>query len=47
MTSASRPPQKFRLTASNVAKYFAHKCDRYFRRNSVAGLKRGTVKRIS
>jgi hypothetical protein len=41
MTSASRPPQKFRLTASNVAKYFANRCDRYFRWNTVAGPLRG------
>lgn len=41
MTSASRPPQKFRLTASNVAKYFANRCDRFFRWNTVAGELRG------
>ena len=41
MTPASRPPQKFRLTASNVAKYFATRCDRYFRWNTVAGELRG------
>ncbi|MET0647290.1 MAG: AAA domain-containing protein [Pyrinomonadaceae bacterium] len=41
MTSASRPPQKFRLTASNVAKYFGNRCDRYFRWSTVAGPLRG------
>ncbi|HEV2800685.1 MAG TPA: AAA domain-containing protein [Pyrinomonadaceae bacterium] len=43
MNSTSRPPQKFRLTASNVAKYFANRCDRYFRWNTVASPLRGTV----
>ena len=41
MTQASRPPQKFRLTASNIAKYFANRCDRNFRWNTVAGPLRG------
>jgi hypothetical protein len=41
MSSASRPPQKFRLTASNIAKYFANRCDRYFRWNTVVGPLRG------
>lgn len=41
MTSTSRPPQKFRLTASNLAKYFANRCDRYFRWNTVASPLRG------
>lgn len=41
MTAASRPPQKFRLTASNIAKYFANRCDRNFRWNTVAGPLRG------
>jgi predicted RecB family nuclease len=41
MRAASRPPQKFRLTASNIAKYFANKCDRNFRWNTVAGPLRG------
>ena len=41
MTPASRPPQKFRLTASNVARYFATRCDRYFRWSTVAGPLRG------
>lgn len=41
MTSASRPSQKFRLTASNIAKYFANRCDRNFRWNTVVGPLRG------
>src|SRR5918912_4622330 len=41
MTSTSRPPQKFRLTASNLAKYFANRCDRYFRWNTVSSPLRG------
>ncbi|MDT4952796.1 MAG: replication ATP-dependent helicase/nuclease Dna2 [Acidobacteriota bacterium] len=41
MKAASRPPQKFRLTASNIAKYFSNKCDRNFRWNTVAGALRG------
>lgn len=36
MPSTSRPPQKFRLTASNLAKYFSNNCDRYFRWNTIA-----------
>ncbi|MBV8856255.1 MAG: AAA family ATPase [Acidobacteria bacterium] len=41
MTSASRPPQKFRLTASTVAKFFANRCERYLRWNTVATALRG------
>jgi hypothetical protein len=41
MTAASHATQKFRLTASNIAKYFANHCDRYFRWNTVAGPLRG------
>jgi hypothetical protein len=41
MTAAARPPQKFRLTASNIAKYFANNCDRNFRWNTVASPLRG------
>jgi hypothetical protein len=41
MKAASRPAQKFRLTASNIAKYFANRCDRNFRWNTVAGPLRG------
>jgi hypothetical protein len=41
MTAASRSVQKFRLTASNIAKYFANRCDRNFRWNTVAGPLRG------
>jgi hypothetical protein len=41
MKATSRPPQKFRLTASNLAKYFANRCDRNFRWNTVAGPLRG------
>lgn len=41
MTATSRPAQKFRLTASNIAKYFANRCDRNFRWNTVAGSLRG------
>lgn len=41
MTATSRPAQKFRLTASNIAKYFANRCDRYFRWNTVASPLRG------
>ncbi|HEY9284023.1 MAG TPA: PD-(D/E)XK nuclease family protein, partial [Pyrinomonadaceae bacterium] len=41
MIPASRPPQKFRLTASNVARYFSNRCDRYLRWNTVAGPLRG------
>ncbi|PYS80602.1 MAG: hypothetical protein DMF67_19865 [Acidobacteria bacterium] len=41
MTQASHAPQKFRLTASNIAKYFANRCERYFRWNTVAGPLRG------
>lgn len=41
MTAASRPAQKFRLTASNIAKYFANRCDRYFRWNTVSSPLRG------
>lgn len=41
MTATSRPIQKFRLTASNIAKYFANRCDRNFRWNTVAGPLRG------
>ena len=41
MKAASRPPQKFRLTASNIAKYFANRCDRNFRWNTVASPLRG------
>jgi hypothetical protein len=43
MTATSRPPQKFRLTASNIAKYFANRCDRYFRWNTVSSPLRGKV----
>jgi len=41
MTAASHASQKFRLTASNIAKYFANRCERYFRWNTVAGPLRG------
>ncbi len=41
MTATSRPAQKFRLTASNIAKYFANRCDRNFRWNTVASPLRG------
>jgi hypothetical protein len=41
MKATSRPAQKFRLTASNIAKYFANKCDRNFRWNTVASPLRG------
>ncbi len=41
MTATSRSAQKFRLTASNIAKYFANKCDRNFRWNTVASPLRG------
>ena len=41
MTQASHAPQKFRLTASNIAKYFANRCERYFRWNTVVGPLRG------
>jgi hypothetical protein len=41
MAPASPPPQKFRLTASNVAKYFGNRCDHYFRWNTVATPLRG------
>jgi hypothetical protein len=41
MTTTSHAPQKFRLTASNIAKYFANRCERYFRWNTVAGPLRG------
>lgn len=36
-TFQTAPPQKFRLTASAVAGYFHHSCDRLFRWNTVAG----------
>lgn len=42
MTDASRPPQKFRLTASNIAKYFANRCERNFRWAAVANPLRQT-----
>lgn len=41
MKATSRPAQKFKLTASNIAKYFANRCDRNFRWNTVAGPLRG------
>ncbi|MDT5261707.1 MAG: replication ATP-dependent helicase/nuclease Dna2 [Acidobacteriota bacterium] len=41
MTKASQTPQKFRLTASHIAKYFANRCERNFRWNTVAAPLRG------
>jgi hypothetical protein len=41
MTASSRIPQKFRLTASYIAKYFANHCERNFRWNTVVAPLRG------
>ena len=35
MKPSSQPEQRYRLTASNVAAYFKHRCDRNFRWNTV------------
>lgn len=35
MTNLTQQEHKFRLTASNIAAYFKHKCERNFRWNDV------------
>lgn len=41
MTNLTQQEHKFRLTASNIAAYFKHKCERNFRWNTVEGAYRG------
>jgi len=40
MKQSSQREQKYRLTASNIAAYFKHRCDRNFRWNTVEGTHR-------
>ncbi len=40
MKPSSQPEQRYRLTASNVAAYFKHRCDRNFRWNTVEAVLR-------
>jgi hypothetical protein len=40
MKSSSQQEQRYRLTASNVAAYFKHRCDRNFRWNTVEAISR-------
>jgi hypothetical protein len=40
MKPSSPQEQRYRLTASNVAAYFKHRCDRNFRWNTVEAVSR-------